>query len=118
VTNSLSPPRFQFTLFENRSHLPSTAGVYTPDNVAYDDVAFNQNDLFVGAGSYTRAIRGATSTSTVTVSRQELDPHSGYQDLYSNMRRSYKYAYGSIVDIDQQISWKPATRRVGADRPA
>jgi outer membrane cobalamin receptor len=109
VQATLRAGGFQFTLFENRSHLPSTAGVYTPDNVVYNDVAFNQNDLFVGAGTYTRAIGGATSTSTVTVSRQELDPHSGYQDLYSNMRRSYKYAYGSMVDIDQQISWKPAS---------
>jgi outer membrane receptor for ferrienterochelin and colicin len=100
---------FQFTLFENRSHLPSTAGVYTPDNVVYSDIAFNENVLFVGAGTYTRAIGRATSTSTLTLSRQELNPNSGYQDLYSNMRRSYKYAYGSMAEIDQQISWKPTS---------
>ena len=99
----------QLTLFENRSHLPSTAGVYTPDNVVYSDNAFIQNDLIVGAGTYTRAIGRATSTSTLTFSRHELDPHSGYMDLYSNMRRSYKYAYGSMLQIDQQISWKPTS---------
>jgi outer membrane receptor for ferrienterochelin and colicin len=99
---------FQLTLFENRSHLPSTAGVYTPDNVVYNDVAFNQNELFVGAGSYTRAIGRVTSTSTLTLSRHELNPHSGYMDLYSNMRRSYKYAYGSMAEVAQEISWKPA----------
>jgi outer membrane receptor protein involved in Fe transport len=99
----------QLTLFENRSHLPSTAGVYTPDNVVYSDVAFNQNELIVGAGTYTRAIGSATSTSTLTFSRHDLDPHSGYLDLYSNMRRSYKYAYGSMLQIDQQISWKPTS---------
>jgi outer membrane receptor protein involved in Fe transport len=98
---------FQLTLFENQSHLPSTAGVYTPDNVAYTDAAFNQNELFVGAGTYTRSIGGATSTSTVTVSRHELNPTSGYMDLYSNMRRSYKYAYGSMFQADQMVSWKP-----------
>jgi outer membrane cobalamin receptor len=98
----------QLTLFENRSRLPSTAGVYTPDNVVYSDAAFNQNDLFVAAGTYTRALGRTTSTSTVTMSRHELDPHSGYMDLYSNMRRSYKYAYGSILEADQQVSWKPS----------
>jgi iron complex outermembrane receptor protein len=102
---------FQLTLFENRSHLPSTAGVYTPDNVVYSDVAFNQNELFVGAGTYTRAIGRATSTSTLTFGRHELSPDSGYMDLYSNMRRSYKYAYGSQLEIEQQVSWKP-TRAV------
>lgn len=100
---------FQFTLFENRSHLPSTAGVYTPDNVVYNDVAFNQNELFVVAGTYTRAVGRATSTSTVTVSRHELNPHSGYWDVYSNMRRSYKYAYGSMMAVDQEVSWKPTS---------
>jgi iron complex outermembrane receptor protein len=99
----------QLTLFESRSHLPSTAGVYTPDNVVYNDFAFNQNELLVGAGSYSRAIGRVTSTSTLTLSRHELDPHSGYWDLYSNMRRSYKYAYGSMLQIDQEISWKPAS---------
>jgi outer membrane cobalamin receptor len=97
----------QLWLFENRSHLPTTAGVYTPDNVVYDDNAFNENGLIVGAGSYTRQIGSVTSTSTVTFSRHELDPHSGYRDLYSNMNRSYKYAYGSMVKGEQQVSWKP-----------
>jgi outer membrane cobalamin receptor len=100
----------RLSLFENRSHLPTTAGVYTPDNVVYDDVAFNENGLFVAAGSYTRRMRGATSTSTVTFSRHELDAHSGYRDLYSNMNRSYKYAYGSMLKAEQEVSWKPAAK--------
>ena len=100
---------FQLTLFENRSHLPSTAGVYTPDNVVYNDGAFNQNELFVSAGSYTRHVGTGISRSTLTLSRHKLDPHSGYRDLYSNMRRSYKYAYGSMLEMDQQVSWEPAS---------
>ncbi len=98
---------FQVTLFENRSHLPSTAGVYTPDNVVYDGGAFNQNELFVAAGSYTRQIGQVSSTTTLTASRHELNPESGYRDLYSNMRRSYKYAYGSMLEAEQQITWEP-----------
>jgi outer membrane cobalamin receptor len=97
----------QLSVFENRSHLPTTAGVYTPDNVIYSDAAFNQNSLFVGAGSYTRRIGAVTSTSTVTYSRHELDSHSGYMDLYSNMNRSYKYAFGSMLKGEQQVSFKP-----------
>jgi outer membrane receptor protein involved in Fe transport len=100
----------QLSLFENRSHLPATAGVYRPDNVVYSDVAFLENGLVVGAGSYTRQIHAVTSTSSVTFSRQELDSHSGYMDLYSNMNRSYKYAYGSMLKGEQQISWKPVHR--------
>jgi len=68
----------QLSVFENRSHLPTTAGLYTPDNVVYSDGAFNENSLFVAGGSYTRRMGRITSTSTVTFSRHQLDSHSGY----------------------------------------
>jgi outer membrane cobalamin receptor len=100
----------QLSAFENRSHLPTTAGVYTPDNVVYDDVAFNENQLIVGAGTYTRRLGRFASTSSVEFSRHELNPHSGYRDLYSNMNRSYKFAYGSMLKGEQQLTWNPLTR--------
>ncbi len=100
----------QLSAFENRSHLPTTAGVYTPDNVVYDDIAFNENQLIVGAGTYTRHLVRFTSTSSVEFSRHELNPHSGYRDLYSNMNRSYKFAYGSMLKGEQQLTWNPITR--------
>jgi outer membrane cobalamin receptor len=100
----------QLSLFENRSHLPATAGVYRPDDVVYSDVAFLDNELLVGSGSYTREIHALTSTSTVTFSRHELNPNSGYMDLYSNMARSYKYAYGSMLKGEQLFAWKPFDR--------
>jgi outer membrane receptor for ferrienterochelin and colicin len=99
----------QLSAFANRSHLPTTAGVYTPDNVIYGDGAFNENSLFVAAGSYTRRIGSITSTSTGTLSRHQLGSHSGYMDLYSNMNRSYKYAFGSILKGEQNVSFKPAS---------
>jgi outer membrane receptor for ferrienterochelin and colicin len=99
----------QLSAFGNRSHLPTTAGVYTPDNVVYGDGAFNENSLFVGAGSYTRRVGTITSTSTITLSRHQLGSHSGYMDLYSNMNRSYKYAFGSMLKGEQDISFKPAS---------
>ena len=41
-------------------------------------------------------------------SRHELDPQSGYWNVYSNLEKSYKYAYGSMAKAEQQFSWKPA----------
>ena len=101
---------FRALVFESRSHLPTTAGVYTPDNVVYDTTAFNENGLFVASGSYLHTFGRATSTTALTYSRQVLDPRSGYMDLYSNMDRSYKYAYGSMTKVEQQVSWKPMPR--------
>jgi outer membrane receptor for ferrienterochelin and colicin len=76
----------------------------------YGDNAFLENSLVVGAGSYTGRIGNVGTTSTVTYSRQELNPHSGLMDLYSNMNRSYKYAYGSMLKGEQELSWKPTSR--------
>jgi outer membrane cobalamin receptor len=97
----------RLSFFENQSKV-STTSAYTPDNGIYDPAAFNLNRLFVGAASYTKAVGRATSTSTLTFSRHVLDPQSGYLNVYSNMERSYKYAYGSMMKAEEQVSWKPA----------
>ncbi|HEX9365517.1 MAG TPA: TonB-dependent receptor [Vicinamibacterales bacterium] len=98
---------WQLLLFQSQSRV-STAPAYTPDNAVYSADAYNRNTLVVGAGTYTRAIARATSTSTVTFSRHELDPRSGYLNVFSNMNRSYKYAFGSMAKGEEQLSWKPA----------
>lgn len=100
---------WQLSLFENQSRTPS-ASAYTPDNVIYNAAAFNRNTLVVGSGSFTRLIGGVTSTSTVTMSRHELDPESGSWNVFSNMQKSFKYAYGSMVKGEQQLAWKPTAK--------
>ena len=93
-------------LFQNQSRVP-TAPANTPDNAVYNPDAFNRNKLWVGAASYVRPIGRVTSTSTATFSRHELDPESGYWNTFSNFNKSYKYAYGSMAKIEEQLSWKP-----------
>ena len=66
----------QLTLFQSRSTAP-TSPAFTPDNAVYSREAFNRNTLLVGGYRLVRRIGSVTSTSTVTVSRHELDPHSG-----------------------------------------
>ena len=94
------------SLFENGSRI-STAPPLTPDNTVYNAAAFSENRLFVASGSYTREIGRVTSTSTLMFSRHELDPDSGYWNVFTNMEKSFKYAYGSMTKAEQQLSWKP-----------
>lgn len=101
----------QLTLFQNRSRV-STSPPNTPDNAVYNADAYQQNDLSVGAVSYTATVGRLTSASTVTMSRHVLSPDSGYRNVYSNLRKSYKYAFGSMVKAEQQVSWKPTARTV------
>lgn len=97
---------FVLSLFESRSRMPNTPA-YTPDNGVYNAAAFNGNNLLVGSGTYTRALGRFTSTSTLMFSRHELDPQSGYWNVFSNLKKSYKYAYGSMAKAEEQLSWKP-----------
>ena len=96
---------WQLLLFRSRARV-STTPAYTPDNAVYNADAYNANTLLVGSASYTRQLARATSLSTVTFSRHELDPHSGYWNVYSNMNRSYKQAFGSMAKVEEQLSWK------------
>jgi outer membrane cobalamin receptor len=93
-------------LFHSRSRMPTTAA-NTPDNAVYNPAAFNDNRLLMGSGTFTGRIGRFTSSSTLTFSRHELDPQSGYWNVYSNMEKSYKYAYGSMAKAEQRLSWKP-----------
>jgi outer membrane receptor protein involved in Fe transport len=96
----------RLSLFENRSRV-STALPTRPDNSVYNAAAFNRNTLIVGAGSYVANLGSFATTSTVTASRHELAPESGYWNVYSNMQRSYKYAYGSMLKGEEQVAWMP-----------
>jgi len=108
VQATLRAGQLQVTFFESRSRM-STSLPYTPDNAVYNSAAFNQNTLVVGAGTYTHVVGQVTWTSTVTQSRHELSPQSGYWNVYSNLDKSYKYAYGSSTTAEQQFSWKASS---------
>jgi len=94
------------SLLQSASRMPTTPA-YTPDNAVYNAAAFNNNRLVVGSGVYTRSVGPVTTTSTLMFSRHELDPESGYWNVYSNLEKSYKYAYGSVARAEEQLSWKP-----------
>jgi outer membrane receptor protein involved in Fe transport len=84
----------------------SNTPAYTPDNAVYNDIAFAQNEMLVGTVSYRATIGRVSTTTSITGSRHELDPESGYLNVFSNLQRSYKYAYGSMLRAEHQASWK------------
>jgi outer membrane cobalamin receptor len=99
------------SIFENGERT-SNAPPNLPDDSVYNAAAFNENHLLVASGTYTRSLGRVTSTSTLMFSRHELDPQSGYWNLFSNMEKSFKYAYGTMTKVEQQLSWKPAPSMV------
>lgn len=98
---------FEAMLFENRSHL-STTPAYRPDNGVYNREAFTANELVVGSASYKTAIGRVKTETSLTFSRHEMDPNSGYWNVFSNMTKSFKYAYGSSWNASEQLTWAPS----------
>lgn len=97
---------FQVTLFHSQSSTPNSMPTRPEDSV-YNNQAYQKNELFVAAGTYTREIGRLTSTTLAEFSRHEMNPDSGYWNVFSNFTRSYKYAFGRMVKGEQQLSWKP-----------
>jgi hypothetical protein len=103
VQVGLSVGRLRLMLFDNYSRV-SSAPPINPDNAVYNSDAFIGNHLLVMAGIYTHPLGPFASTSTVTVSRHTLNPQSGYWNVYNNLDRGYKYAFGSMQKFDEQLS--------------
>jgi outer membrane cobalamin receptor len=106
---SLSTHGVQVTAYRGDVSTP-TAPPGRPTDAVYNASAYQQNALFVLAGALTRTRGALTGTTTVTYSRQELDPASGYWNTFSNFVRSYKYAFGSMIKAEQQLTWRPSDR--------
>ncbi|HLG56306.1 MAG TPA: TonB-dependent receptor [Vicinamibacterales bacterium] len=106
---ALNAGGFQASFFANEQRA-STTSPYTPENGVYDADAFARNTLAVASLGYVHHVGRASSASTLTVSRHVLEPESGYWNVFSNLVRSYKYAYGSMAKLDEQLTWKQSAR--------
>jgi len=84
----------------------SNTPAYTPDNSVYNDTAFAENSLLVGSVSYSAQVGRTDMTTIVTATRHELEPTSGYLNVFSGMQRSYKYAYGSTLRTEHHATWR------------
>ncbi|EAY30755.1 TonB-dependent receptor plug domain-containing protein [Microscilla marina] len=90
--------------FRNQSKTP-TATAQTPDNGLYNASAFATNRITVGSAVYEKKFGKLTSTSMLIASRYDFQPESGFQNLFTNMQRTYKFAYGRMYKIEQLIQW-------------
>lgn len=97
---------FELSLFNNYSQ-NSTAIDNTPDNAVYNKDVFYKRSITNINARHTRSINGLTFTSTLSATQYKLDPQSNYRNLYTGMEPAYKYAYGSMVQAEEQVEWVP-----------
>lgn len=95
--------------FRNQSRTP-TATAQTPDNALYNASAFATNRISVASATYEKKFGNITSTSMLVASRYDFQPESGFQNLFTSMQRTYKFAYGRMYKIEQLIQWSASER--------
>lgn len=103
---SLSIDKFNFSYFGN-FHRQSSALNYTGQDAIYNkDVYFGQY-LNIFSGTYSDNINeDVLSSTSLTLSRYDMDPESNYRNIYVDLEPGYKYSFGSMLKAEQQLSVK------------
>ncbi|HAS44207.1 MAG TPA: hypothetical protein DCS93_27260 [Microscillaceae bacterium] len=99
----------RITGFRNQSRTP-TATAQTPDNALYNKSAFATNRISMGSAVYEHKFGRVTSTTMLIASRYDFQPESGFQNLFTNMQRTYKFAYGRMYKAEQLIQWSASDK--------
>jgi outer membrane receptor protein involved in Fe transport len=92
------------SVHQNRAAAPSSI-VYTPNNAITNDDVQLITTVTKFSANYRKTIAKVFNTTILSYSIYELDPRSNYRNLFSGLDKGYKYAHGSMFQLDQQNSF-------------
>ena len=105
VFGSLTAGDFQVSIFNNRSQ-NSTALENTPSNAVYNEDVHIARTVSMINARHRKTIGNLILATTLVASQYKEDPKTNYRNMYSSMEPAYKYAYGSMIQAEEQIEWK------------
>jgi outer membrane receptor for ferrienterochelin and colicin len=100
---SLDKGPFDFKLLRHYAEVP-TSTTLKPDNGVYNKNVFYGCGVTTANMAYADSIGSLRSVTSLQGSFYELNPKSNYRNLYGGMEHGYKYAFGSMIKVDEQIS--------------
>lgn len=109
IHSSLKVKDFRASFFRNEARTPTAAG-QPPNNAVYNRNNFVIHRVNMGNLIYNKTFNKLTSTSMAIYSTYELDPKSGFRNLYTEMERSYKFARGRMFQLEQLLRWDISDR--------
>lgn len=109
VYASLRVEGFSLSVFHNGTKL-SSSNVYTPDNAIYNDDTFLGHRLTVANANHAKQFREVRLESSLTAARYNMDPNSSFRNVFSGLRRGYKYAASDAFTVEQLGTWTPTPR--------
>ena len=95
---------FSLAAFCNYAQV-STSTLYNTSNAVYNKEAFLGRYVKMLTGSYVKSIDNFKFTTMLMGSSLSCNPASNYRNLYSNLDPAYKYEYGSLFKVDQQVNY-------------
>jgi iron complex outermembrane receptor protein len=94
---------FDFKLLHHYAQVPSSTTL-KPDNGVYNKNVFYGQGVTNANISYTDSIGSFKSVTSLQGSFYQVNPKSNYRNLFGRMEHGYKYSYGSMIKIDEQLS--------------
>jgi outer membrane receptor protein involved in Fe transport len=96
---------FTFSLFSNYSRLPSAYSNNT-SNAIYNKAIYIGQGVTTANMNYKKIFGKLTTITSLTAGEYNLDPHSSYRNLFSDMEPVYKYSTSNNVKAEEQLDYK------------
>jgi outer membrane receptor protein involved in Fe transport len=106
---ALNLDNFTFSVFSNYARVPSSYGNNTSNAIYNKDIFIGQH-ITSATASYKKKFDNLTSTTTLTGSGYNLDPQSGYRNLYSTLEPVYKFASSTNVKAEEQVDYNASRK--------
>ena len=101
---ALKAGEFEISLFRNYAQ-NSSAIENNPSNAVYN------KDVFIGRGvsvlnaRHSKTMGKLSFSTSLTSSQYEEDPGSNYRNMYTGMDPGYKYGFGHMMQVEEQVEW-------------
>jgi len=105
---SLRSREFTFSIFRNYAQTPNSYEE-NPNNAIYNKSVFMGQAITMANASYKTTFGAVNSTTTLMGSEYSMNPASNYRNVFSGMEPAYKYSFGSLVKVEQQLDWKASS---------
>ncbi len=105
ITGKLQLKDFQLGFFHNYGASSSSTSV-NPQNSVYNKEQIYGHSITTGYGVFQKHYDKISLISMLQGSWYEIDPKTNYRNQYVNMEAGYKYGYGFMFKIEQQIVYQ------------
>lgn len=106
---SLRSHEFSFSIFRNYAQTPDSYEE-NPNNAIYNKSVFMGQAITMANASYKKVFGPLNSTTTLMGSEYSMNPRSNYRNVFSGMEPAYKYSFGSLVKVEEQLDWKASSK--------